>query len=140
MIKQIRRKRVYLAAAWIKGGDALVARDQLVRAGIDVTSRWLERVKGNTDPAYDYTKDPNYTAPDAKVEATKDIEDIEGADAVVVLNSAKSEGKAVEQGVALMLGIPIIVVGERSNTFQYFDPPKVTVVANMDEAIEVLRG
>ena len=138
-MKAIKRKHIYIAAPWIKGGDALEARNLLVRAGIEVTSRWLDRVKGNTDPSYDYTKDPTYTAPDAKVEAQKDIEDVMRADAVVVINSAKSEGKAVEQGIALAHGIPIIVVGERTNTFQYFDPPKVSVVGSVEDAIELIR-
>ena len=127
--------KVYLAGPWIKGGDVLEASKQFEAAGIEITSRWLERVKGNTDPAYDYTKDPLYTAPDAKEEATKDMEDVFNADMVVVINSAKSEGKAVETGLALAWGIPIVVVGDRTNIFHYFDAPITEVVGTVAEAI-----
>jgi hypothetical protein len=37
---------------------------------------------------------------------------------LVVLNLEKSEGKAVETGIALMNNIPIVSVGTRSNIFQ----------------------
>jgi nucleoside 2-deoxyribosyltransferase len=128
--------RVYVAAPWIKGGDALEARNALVAAGIEVNSRWLSRVKGNTDPDYDYTKDPTYTVPDARAESLKDIEDVLDADAVVVVNSAKSEGKAVETGIAIGAGIPVVVVGERSNTFHYLSEDEgMKVVPNVGDAI-----
>lgn len=128
--------KVYLAGPWIKGGDAKVAAKQFEQAGIEITSRWLEKVKGNTDPSYDYTKDPTYTATDAQTEATKDMEDVFAADMVVVINSAKSEGKAVETGLALAWGIPIVVVGEPTNTFHYFDDPITAMVGTVEEAIE----
>ena len=139
----MKRKAVYVASAWVTGDQALIARDKLIRAGFEVTSRWLERVGVENPPAcpgYDYTKDPNYMNNHARLESQKDIEDVSRADAVVVVNLAKTEGKAVETGMAIALGIPVIVVGEKSNTFHSLDAPAMRVVATIEDAIEVLRG
>lgn len=129
---------VYVAAPWIHGGDALEAKRKLEEAGIRVTSRWLRRVKGNVDPSYNYMKDSSYTPEDGEREAEMDISDVMVADYVVVLNSAKSEGKAVEQGLAIAYGIPIILVGKGSNTFHYLSKV-VTIVGSVEEAINLIK-
>ena len=142
MIKPITRRSVYVASAWVTGDKALEARDKLIRAGFDVTSRWLERVGVEVPaacPGYDYTKDANYMTNHAREESLKDIEDVKRADAVVVVNLAKSEGKAVETGLAIAFGIPVIVVGEKSNTFHSLSAPAMRVVSTVEDAIELLR-
>ena len=53
-------------------------------------------------------------------QAHADIYGVISADVLVLLNLAKSEGKAVEQGIALNRGIPIVAVGTaRTNIFQH---------------------
>lgn len=131
--------KIYVAAPWTHGGDALRIAETLKLNGYTITSRWLARAH-NTDPNYDYAKDPAYTAKIGKAEALKDLEDVARSDVVLVYNPVKSEGKAVEQGVALALKIPIIVIGAVTNTFQYLDPPAVTVVNTLDDALQLLKG
>ena len=105
--------KVYLAAPWVRKDDAKAARAQLQAAGIDVTSHWLEHEGSATDST-------GSTSPIAYIQeqAVQDIKDVRRADYLVVLNLERSEGKAVETGVAIANGIPVISVGKRSNIFQ----------------------
>src|ERR1700681_2522273 len=55
------------------------------------------------------------------------------------LNLESSEGKAVEQGIALGAGIPIVGVGvPGSNVFQHL--PEYTWVADLDALVEYLTN
>jgi NTP pyrophosphatase (non-canonical NTP hydrolase)/nucleoside 2-deoxyribosyltransferase len=138
--KERMAKKVYVASAWVTGNRAVEVKKQLEAAGIEVTSRWLERVDKPDDASYDYSKDADYMNNHARLESEKDIEDVRRADAVVVVNLAKSEGKAVETGMAIAWGIPVIVIGEKTNTFHSLSSPAMKVVATVEEALEVLRG
>jgi hypothetical protein len=60
------------------------------------------------------------------------------ASAFVLLNLEKSEGKAVETGVALGVGARRILVGPRSNIFHYL--PGWTRVNTVEEAILALKS
>jgi nucleoside 2-deoxyribosyltransferase len=60
-------------------------------------------------------------------QAYQDIADVRRADVLVVLNLQKSEGKAVETGIAIAAGIPVISVGPRSNIFQALGAEVATV-------------
>jgi hypothetical protein len=74
-------------------------------------SRWL-RIHD------DDTKDPWAR----RREAQADWADVLDSDVLLLLNLEKSEGKAVEQGIALQAGIPIIAVGDTySNVFQHLE-------------------
>ena len=59
---------------------------------------------------------------------------------MVVLNSAKSEGKATEQGIAIEMEMPIIAVGERgtvtSNIFHYL--ANYRFVPTIEEAVALI--
>jgi hypothetical protein len=60
------------------------------------------------------------------------------SDIVLVLNLKISEGKAVEQGIAIGFQIPILAVGPKpANIFQYL--PVVTVVPTVEDALAELR-
>jgi hypothetical protein len=63
------------------------------------------------------------------------------ADVLLLINSAKSEGKAVEQGLAIAYGIPIIAVGVRGvlskNVFHYLDD--YTWTQSVDDALKVMH-
>jgi len=71
--------------------------------------------------------------------AQDDFRGAASAEALILLSSAKSEGKATEQGIALAKGIPIIAVGKRgefSNIFHYLH--NYRWVASVEEAIDEL--
>jgi nucleoside 2-deoxyribosyltransferase len=122
---------IYLAGPWAQREAVQEARRQLMAAGINVNAQWLDvEMK---DGAGDTAESQAAAGYDMSAEANRDLADINKSDAMVVLNLEKSEGKAVEQGIALEKGLPIIVVGKRTNVFQYL--PKVTVVDNLYDAI-----
>jgi hypothetical protein len=61
--------------------------------------------------------DAGITDAEKRDEAEKDVADVMVCQCLVVLNWEKSEGKAVEQGIAIARHTPIIVVGAASNVF-----------------------
>jgi nucleoside 2-deoxyribosyltransferase len=73
--------------------------------------------------------------------ALDDMQGVFDADVLVLINSAKSEGKAFEQGLAVAEGIPIIAVGElgavSKNTFHYLD--SYTWVPTVQDAVTKLE-
>ena len=122
------RLKVYIAAPWIRGGEANKLKKVLTAKGYYITAGWLQRSRKNLDQNYDYNKDPAYKKVECCVEAERDIQDIERSDVVVVLNGYKSEGKVVEQGLALAMKIPIIIFGPKTNIFQNLPSPTMKVV------------
>lgn len=125
--------KVYIACAWKDKQQAKPARDKFVENGILVTSRWIDFVGDSSDPAV------------LEQEALNDIDDMEDADGMVVLQLQKSEGKAFEQGFFIggMIGgaRKIILVspnGERGNVFQYLSYA-YTMVPTVDQAIEEVK-
>jgi nucleoside 2-deoxyribosyltransferase len=105
---------VYLAAPWIKREEARSVRDQLVAAGFKVNSRWL----GMPEQPPDYAE--GKPSEGLSTRAKQDVEDVLAADVTLVLNLEKSEGKAVETGLAIAWGKLVIVVGKRTNIFHWF--------------------
>jgi hypothetical protein len=117
--------RIYVAAPWIRRADAKDVALRLKDDGHFVQSIWHDQ--------HQDTDDPMTLAREAQV----DFVGVISSDIVLVLNLEKSEGKAVEQGVAIGFEIPIMVVGERSNIFHYL--PVVTLVPTVDAALAELR-
>lgn len=121
--------KVYIAAPWVRKADAIAAGELFEAEGHVVTSRWFYHEGDPNDPT------GALSSIDAiRHQATEDIIDVRRADRFVVLNLEKSEGKAVETGIALAAGIPIISVGKRSNIFQTLG----IQVATIEEAIDAL--
>ena len=120
--------RIYLAAPWLRRHEVPAVAAQLEAAGHTITERWWEH------------PDVNSGGPDAHPElerqAFADFEGVVRADALVLLNLATSEGKAVETGVALALVKPVVVVGERSNVFHHM--PNVHLVGSVEAALSLL--
>jgi nucleoside 2-deoxyribosyltransferase len=117
--------KVYLAAPWTHRPDARAAAAVLERAGHTITERWWDC---ESLPATDA---------DLGRYAQADMDGVLAADVLVLLNLAKSEGKAVEQGIALQRGIPIIAIGaDRTNVFQHL--PAYRWVNSLREAIEAI--
>jgi len=121
--------KVYIAAPWVRREEAKAVGEQLVAAGHDITSRWFQH-QGDPNDSTGSALDPK----EVRRQAREDISDVFRADALVVLNLEKSEGKAVETGIAIALDTPVISVGKRSNIFQSL----AYEVENVEEALTVL--
>jgi nucleoside 2-deoxyribosyltransferase len=125
--------RVYIAAPWVRRPEAIAIGEQFKAAGHELTSRWFYH---ETSPGGDPMDATGLTSPLSNIQhqANEDIADVRRADVLVVLNLQKSEGKAVETGIAIAAGIPVISVGPRSNIFQALGKE----VATVEEALDVL--
>lgn len=126
-------KRVYVAAPWVDRGNAQDVAATLEANGYDVTMDWWNYELGEAE-AED-------KAAFRRMCAFKDFRGVRTADAVLLINSSKSEGKAVEQGIAIALGIPIVTIGElgafSSNVFHYL--PQYHWVKDLYEALDKLK-
>jgi nucleoside 2-deoxyribosyltransferase len=126
-------KRVYVAAPWVDREQAVPIADKLEALGYTITHKWW-LFEGESQNALSHEELQNY--------ANDDVAGVATADVVLVLNSSKSEGKAVEQGIAIALDIPIICITPEikpsSNIFHYLDC--YTHVKTIEEALEIVNG
>lgn len=105
--------KIYLAGPWVRRPEVREIAKQLEAAGHTITSRWLYEHHGDPNDSAGLTSSDAYI----RLQANEDIADVKNSDAFVILNLEKSEGKAVELGVALALRIPVYSVGPRFNIF-----------------------
>ena len=99
--------KVYIAAPYPERPRAARLQDRLEAEGFEITARWVRH---------------DDTLSDA--DARKDLVDIARADVLLALNApewaqAGTGGRHVELGYALALGLPIVLLGARSNIFHY---------------------
>ena len=120
--------RVYLAGPWVRRDEVRAAREHVRAAGFTVDCRWID---------FDATQHDENAEVVMSREALNDVEDILESDALMVLNLEKSEGKAVEQGIAFSRGIPVVVVGPFSNVFQRLQG--FARVDTLEEGLAVLK-
>ena len=123
--------KIYLAGPWRTKAAMPTLAAQIEAAGHTITERWWEQ-DGSKYPTYPSNEDDEGLTDIA-------IDDAIGvmrADALIVINTEKSEGKAAEAGIALALNKPIMLVGTRSMIFHYL--PSVYPVASLEEALEKL--
>lgn len=133
---------VYLSARYSRQVELRGYLPMLESAGLDVCSRWLT------------SKDPASAVPigDADVETTRswqavaqrDYADMLCANALIHFSDPPGSaqvggGRHVEFGIALALGIPIVVVGPREHVFHYIGDHLVRHVNSVVEAIELLK-
>ena len=122
--------RIYVAAPWVHRDQARSLAALLKHHGHTITHEWWD-IEGEFDDA-------------SKMQACAiaDLEGVYNADQVVLLDSAKSEGKAVEQGIAIACGIPILAIGtlgqHSQNVFHHL--PDYQWVDSISAALEVLKG
>ena len=116
--------KIYLAAPWVNQVEARQARDLFVARGITVTSGWLDHA--NTDDPCELER-----------QALSDLADLESANAFVLLNLGKSEGKAFEFGYAYATDMTCVVVGPREGNI-FYHLPDVSVVETIEAAIDRL--
>lgn len=105
---------VYVAARFPDREDARRVRAYLESTGrIDCTSRWLDEPDGWFDSVTDAERD---------LVAAMDAYDVRRAQALVLLNPSDrakvgTGGCHTEVGMALALGMPVFIFGERTNIF-----------------------
>lgn len=124
--------RIYIAGPWAHRQDMPAIAARLERAGHIITHPWWEFDGDETNLSKEFLFEC----------ALKDVHGVLNADAMVVINSAKSEGKATEQGIAIAEEKPIIVVGKRgehsNNIFHYL--ALYRFVDTVEDAVKELEG
>jgi len=123
--------KIYIAAPWAHRGDLPGISAQFEAAGHTVTWKWWDTPDLLENSIWDS---------ELMEQAFNDMKGVEDAQVLVLLNSAKSEGKAVEQGIALAHRKPVIAIGKRGgdskNVFHYL--PSYRWVDTVQDAIDVL--
>jgi nucleoside 2-deoxyribosyltransferase len=94
--------KIYLAGVWTNRAEMPAYAKTLENLGHEITHKWWLTEAGPYETRTLESKQAN---------ALLDVNGVVEADLLLLINSAKSEGKAVEQGIAIGLGIPIIAVG-----------------------------
>lgn len=121
--------RIYIAARYDRRFEMLRVASDLMRAGHEITSRWIEGGRGD---------DPELVA------AIEDVGDLERADCLVTFTErpernvawAARGGRHVEFGIALATGKRLCIVGPRENVFHHL--PRVEIYATVPDLIEGL--
>lgn len=110
-------KRLYIAAPFSLIVSARLLANRLRQEGFEITSMWLSE-----DPT---TTDHSQAANEQR--ARTDLWDIARADAFVLINpeefrNSGTGGRHVETGCAMMLHMPIFVLGVTTNVFHSLLP------------------
>ena len=118
---------VYLAGPWIAKAQVKEARAKLEAAGIKVRASWIDNHGSDSHAGL-------------QREAIVDFNQILEADALVLLNLAKSEGKATELGYAYGLGKRILVVGRPEDLDRnvFYNLPHIEHFPALEGAIQCL--
>ena len=122
----------YVAGPWDHKAEVYELVKKVNAAGWQTCSRWAEPDNTDIDPnAPDYEEQRRF-------QATRDVEDVTGADGLIYVNSKLSEGKATELGMSMALIRPIIIIGDRrTNIFLSLDMPCFPTI---EEALVWLEG
>lgn len=121
--------KVYIAAPYEWRAYAQLLQPQIERHGCTVLAAWL------------HTQNPESSA-----EARIDLDDIDAADAVIVLNPPGMErsgtgGRHVELGYALGRGKHVFLVGEATNVFHHLSTiVRVATHDHLLDAIAAMQG
>lgn len=105
--------KIYLAGAWSRREELRGYADDVGLLGLEeCVSRWL------------WVEEQEDQPPEADLDryAEMDIEDVRSCDLLVLFSGGGRGGRHVETGVALALGKPVLVVGERENIFHHLCP------------------
>jgi hypothetical protein len=118
-------RRVYIAAAFPLKETAAAMRVDLIRAGFEVTSRWIDGIGGN-----------------GLEQAIADLDDIRTSDALVLINAGEwvnrgTGGRHTEVGYAIAYGMPVFVYGIPSNVFHELD--NVRCCLTIDSLVHLLK-
>lgn len=120
--------KIYVAAPWTCKEDAKRYAEALEAAGHTITKKWWEH---REVPGYLLASLTVSNRIELETQAQEDVKGVLDAEAFVLLNLEKSEGKAFESGVAVLVGclraqghysagpLQFILVGGKSNLFHY---------------------
>lgn len=127
-------KTVYIAARFSDQKEARNLREYLRGKGFSVTARWIDE-----EPGLDVTMSDDQRRFLAKM----DVLDVRRAQALVLVNNTGKDtygtgGCHTEVGLALGMGIPVIVFGPRTNIFMYL--PQVQQAHVAEEIATMLHG
>jgi len=110
--------KVYLCSRYSRRDQMRSVRDELVRRGHTVTTRWLETEWANR-PDQSSAAPPEYREKYAAI----DMDDVRAADVLVAFTEAPGDGsrggRHVEYGMAAAWGKRLVVVGYRENLFHH---------------------
>lgn len=124
----MRKLRVYLAAPWVEREKAKEYAAQLEAAGCEITHPWWN---------YEGEDQDKETPEFLEDCANKDVNGVATAHVVVVVNSVKSEGKAVETGMAIAWNKPIVLIGKKSLNI-FYNLASIHKVDTLEEAIDFI--
>ena len=102
--------KVYIAARWADGATAQEVKETFAQHGVECTSTWLKT----------WCADEPRLLPDQQAEVARhDLSDIARADAFFLLanhaGAPERGGRIAEMGAAIVLSIPIYVLGAEHN-------------------------
>lgn len=124
--------KIYLAAPWVTRSEMPAISSKLEENGHSITWKWWQT---------ENIPEGERNSQALRLQAEHDREGVTSAQVMVVINSAKSEGKATEQGIAIAHRLPIIAVGKLGehsiNVFHYLSSYKW--VDTVDDAIDLLN-
>lgn len=120
------KPRVYLAGPWVEREKASEYATKLEASGFHITHKWWLYEGEDQDK-----EEPDFL----ENCANSDVKGVYTADVVIVINSVKSEGKAVETGLAIAKGIPICLIGKKSINI-FYNLSYIAKVDTLEEAIE----
>jgi nucleoside 2-deoxyribosyltransferase len=132
-----RATRVYIAAPYTFRDEARRVRAMMHAnySPLRSVARWLDRP---TLPPCEWTNEV------LEMEARECVEDINAADAVLVLHPDESTGGGllVEIGIAVQRGLPISVVwdNKRRQKPVFFSLPQIHVVTLLNDALDALAA
>ena len=123
--------RIYLAAPWVDRDLATAAAKKIEAVGHTITHPWWQ-YEGENQQA----ESEAFLIACAK----NDVIGVETADVVIVINTNKSEGKAVEQGIAIAHEKPIICItpGEKPTYNIFHHLSNYRHVKSLEEALDSL--
>lgn len=120
--------QLYLAAPWIDRELMPAIATKFETAGHTITHKWWESEGAPFDERRFQV---------LQLHAIKDYQGVIDADKLVLLNTAMSEGKSVEIGIALASGLDVIGIGKAgefgNNVFHFL--PEFTWVDSVEDAI-----
>lgn len=124
--------KLYICAPWMDRDNLPAIAAKFEAAGHEITWKWWA-----TDDIAE--GEDNHVS--LREQALHDYYGVTDCDTLILLNTKKSEGKAVEQGIALANLIPIIAIGKRGdgtsmNVFHYLED--YTWVETVEEALKCL--
>lgn len=119
--------KIYIAGRYDRHPEFRSYRARLEAIGHEVTSRWIDPTQHLAVALSDWQR------------ATDDLEDLAGADIVLMFTGGTpgGAGRWVELGYALALGRPVWLIGTRENMFHQL--PQIQF-DSLEEAMHALRA